>query len=99
MGDMSTPILWRHGQSRRPSKNRHLPWKDNYCNFEDTIGINFKNYTAKGTPYLFVRPQRHNHSEIRHRKAIAGLGERAAVGFWVCLDTIAQNVQSLEVTC
>ena len=51
------------------------------------------------TPYLFVRPQRHNHSEIRHRKAIAGLGERAAVGFWVCLDTIAQNVQSLEVTC
>jgi peroxiredoxin len=31
-----------------------FPWKDSYCNFEGTSGINFKNYAVIGTPTMFL---------------------------------------------
>jgi thiol-disulfide isomerase/thioredoxin len=31
-----------------------FPWKDKYCNFDGTSGINFKNYAVIGTPTMFL---------------------------------------------
>ena len=31
-----------------------FPWKDTYCDFEGTSGINFRNYAVNGTPTLFM---------------------------------------------
>jgi hypothetical protein len=32
----------------------NFPWKDKYCNFDGSKGINFKNYAVIGTPTLFI---------------------------------------------
>lgn len=31
-----------------------FPWKDKYCNFAGTLGINFRNYAVIGTPTMFL---------------------------------------------
>ena len=31
-----------------------FPWKDKFCNFKGTSGINFKNYAVMGTPTMFL---------------------------------------------
>jgi thiol-disulfide isomerase/thioredoxin len=31
-----------------------FPWKDSYCNFKGTEGVNFKNYAVMGTPTMYL---------------------------------------------
>ena len=31
-----------------------FPWKDKFCDFKGTSGINFKNYAVMGTPTMFL---------------------------------------------
>jgi thiol-disulfide isomerase/thioredoxin len=37
-----------------------FPWKNTYCNFKGTSGINFKNYAVIGTPTMFLLDSKGN---------------------------------------
>lgn len=36
------------------------PWKDKYCDFVGTNGVNFKNYAVIGTPTMYVLDSKGN---------------------------------------
>ena len=39
---------------KHEAKIATFPWKETYCDFEGTEGVNFKNYAVIGTPTMFL---------------------------------------------